>query len=173
MSNSNSPFQVFRFCPRCGSSGFVKADEKSLKCGVCGFRYYFNMSASVAAVIRNEHNEVLFTIRKHEPAAGLLDLPGGFVDPGETAEEAVKREIREELNLQVVGMSFYASFPNQYLFGDIYYQTLDLVFTCMVDSFECIRPDDDVAGYVFRNPAEVKAEEIGLVSIRNIVRGLE
>lgn len=173
MSDPNSPFQVFRFCPRCGSVEFVKADEKSLKCKDCGFRYYFNMSASVAAVIRNENNKVLFTTRKHEPAAGLLDLPGGFVDPGETAEEAIKREIKEELNLQVVGMSFFASFPNKYLFGGIYYQTLDLVFTCMVDSFEHIHADDDVAGYVFRDPAEVKAEEIGLVSIRNIVRGME
>jgi len=167
-----SPLSVFKFCPGCGDPRFAPDTEKSLKCGVCGFRYFVNMSASVAAVIRNEKNEVLFTIRKHDPAAGLLDLPGGFVDPGETAEEAIKREISEELNLTVCKIEFVGTFTNKYIYSEVEYQTLDLVFNCTVKSFLDVQVADDVSGYIFRDPAKVNRQEIGLESIKKIVEFL-
>ena len=120
------------------------------------------MSASVAAIIRNEKNEILFTIRKHDPAAGMLDLPGGFVDLGETAEDAVKREIFEELNLEINKTEFVGTFTNKYLYARIEYQTLDLVYNCSVESFEELKVADDVSGYVFLDSAKVRHEEIGL-----------
>jgi mutator protein MutT len=169
MSSKFSPAKVFRFCPKCGSDGFTPDTEKSLKCGSCGFRFFINMSASVAAIIRNDKNEVLFTVRKHEPAAGMLDLPGGFVDQDETAENAVIREVYEELNLKVKEMKFVGTFTNKYLYGEIEYQTLDLVFNCYVESFLHIQVVDDVSGYIFRDPAQIKPEDIGLESIRHII----
>ena len=169
MHSQFSPFKVFKFCPQCGKPGLSTDTEKSLICGNCGFRYFINMNAAVAAIIRNEKNEVLFTIRKHDPASGLLDLPGGFVDPGETAEEAVKREILEELNLKISIIDFVGTFTNKYIYAEIEYQTLDLIFNCSVDSFKHLQVADDVSGYVFRDPASVKREEIGLESIRNVV----
>jgi NAD+ diphosphatase len=169
MNSVNSPGKVFRYCPKCGNSGFAPDTEKSLKCRSCGLRYFINMAASVAAIIRNSANEVLFTVRKHDPSAGMLDLPGGFVDLGETAEDAVVREIYEELNLKVNNMEFVGTFTNKYIYGDIEYQTLDLVFNCSVESFQELRVADDVSGYVFRDPNTVQAEEIGLDSIRKIV----
>ena len=143
---------------------------KSLICGNCGFRYYINMSAAVAAIIHNDKNEILFTIRKHDPAAGKLDLPGGFVDLGETAENAVIREVFEELNLEITEMNFVGTFTNKYVYGGLEYQTLDLVFDCNVNSFTTIKAADDVSGYVFKNPTTVSPDEIGLDSIREIVR---
>ena len=169
MSSKFSPAKVFRFCPKCGSDGFTPDTEKSLKCGSCGFRFFINMSASVAAIIRNDKNEVLFTVRKHEPAAGMLDLPGGFVDQDETAENAVIREVYEELNLEIKEMKFVGTFTNKYLYGDIEYQTLDLVFNCHVESLLHIQVADDVSGYVFKDPAQIKPEDIGLESIRQII----
>jgi mutator protein MutT len=127
------------------------------------------MSASVAAIIRNQNNEVLFTVRKHDPAAGMLDLPGGFIDLGETAESAIVREIQEELNLNISMMKFIGTFPNKYLYGELEYQTLDLVFNCTVESFENLQVADDVSGYVFRDSGTVQRQEIGLDSIREIV----
>ena len=124
----------------------------------------------MAAIIRNDKNEILFTIRKHEPAAGKLDLPGGFVDLGETAENAVIREVFEELNLHITEMNFVGTFTNKYVYGGLEYQTLDLVFDCSVNSFTTIKAADDVSGYVFRNPSSVNPDEIGLDSIKNIVR---
>jgi mutator protein MutT len=127
------------------------------------------MNAAVAAVIRNSDGEVLFTVRKHNPASGKLDLPGGFVDLGETAEKAIVREIYEELNLKINKMEFIGTFTNKYVYGEIEYQTLDLLFNCSVESFQELRVADDVSGYVFRDPKTVQAEEIGLESIREIV----
>jgi NAD+ diphosphatase len=173
MISIHSPLKVFKFCPKCGRQEFVPDTEKSLKCGSCGFRYYVNMNAAVAAIIRNDKNEVLFTIRKHEPAAGLLDLPGGFVDLGETAEEALKREVFEELNLTIDKLEFAGTFTNKYVFGEIEYQTLDLVFECTALSLSNIRVDDDVSGYIFKDPAIVLPEEIGLESIKQIIKNLK
>lgn len=172
MNSKYSPANVFRFCPKCGHSGFAPDTEKSLKCNNCGFRYFINMNAAVAAIIRNENDEVLFTIRKHDPAIGMLDLPGGFVDPGETAENAIKREIFEELNLGINKMEYVGSFTNKYLYGGIEYQTLDLVFNCSVESFQNLQVADDVSGYIFRYPGTVLPEEIGMESTREIVKVL-
>ena len=172
MKSKYSPSEVFRFCPKCGIQNFKPETEKSLKCGSCGFRYFINMSASVAGVIRNQNNEVLFTVRKHNPAAGMLDLPGGFVDLGENAENAIKREIFEELNLEIRNMEFIGTYTNKYLYGGIEYQTLDLVFKCFVESFQNLRVADDVSGYVFRNPDTVLNDEIGMESIKEIVKFL-
>lgn len=169
MSNEYSPSEIFRFCPKCGSPGFTPDTEKSLKCERCGFKYFINMSASVAAIIRNHNNDILFTVRKHNPAVGMLDLPGGFVDLGETAEEAILREIKEELNLTINKIEFIGTFTNKYFYGEIVYQTLDLVFNCTVDSLTELQVADDVSGYVFRNPSSVDSSEIGLDSIKRII----
>jgi mutator protein MutT len=170
MNSGNSHIKIFRYCPKCGSPGFAPDTEKSLKCSNCGFGYFINMNAAVAAIIRNAKDEVLFTIRKHDPAAGMLDLPGGFVDLGETAEKALVREIYEELNLKIEKMEFVGTFTNKYLYGEIEYQTLDLVFNCSVESFQNLKVADDVSGYIFRNPGNVRDEEIGLQSIKDIIK---
>lgn len=172
MKSRHSPTSVFIYCPQCGIKDLIQDSEKSIKCNSCGFRYFINMSAAVAAIIRNDKNEILFTVRKHEPAIGMLDLPGGFVDLGETAENAIAREIYEELNLKIIKMEFFRTFTNKYQFGRIQYDTLDLVFDCKVESLQCIQVADDVSGYVFRNPINVKDEEIGLQSIKDIVKQL-
>lgn len=169
MRSEHNPLNVFRFCPKCGSQDFAPDTEKSLKCKKCNFRYYINMSASVAAIIRNEKSEILFTVRKYDPARGMLDLPGGFVDPGETAEQTVVREIKEELNLNISRIEYLGTFTNKYLYGEIEYQTLDLVFNCTVETFENLQVADDVSGYVFRDPDTVQPENIGLESIREII----
>jgi len=169
MNSLYHPLHVFKYCPKCGRSGFSPNTEKSLQCNSCGFRYFINMSGAVAAIILNESGEILFTLRKHDPAAGKLDLPGGFVDLGETAEEAVKREIFEELHLEITALEYFGTFHNIYLFGDLEYQTLDIVFISKVASFDAMQVADDVSGYIFRKPDEVKPDEIGLGSIRSVL----
>jgi len=168
MHHPSSPLLVFKFCPACGSRNIAPDTEKSLKCDACGFRYYINMNAAVVAVIRNEKNEVLFTLRKHDPSKGMLDLPGGFIDMGENAEHAVKREILEELNLEISKLEYVGTFTNKYLYAGIEYQTLDIVFLCTVDSFSNLKVDDDVTGYEFIDPARVRQQDISFDSVRQI-----
>lgn len=144
-----------------------------MHCGDCGFEYYFNMIAAVAALIYNDKGELLMTYRANDPAKGKLDLPGGFVDFGEDAASALKREIKEELDLEIVSSQYYASFPNEYLYGGMTYFTLDIIFKCEVASQESIKPADDVCGYTFLDPKGIPIERIGLQSIRNIIQRLK
>ena len=97
--NDTHPSNVLKFCPFCGSKNFIWDNKKSHNCLDCGKRLYTNEVGAVIALIENEKGECLFTTRKFDPAKGKLDLPGGFIDLGETAEQAVVREIKEELNL--------------------------------------------------------------------------
>ena len=164
------PSEVFKYCPYCGVAGFKWDGKKAFSCGSCGRKYYVNEAAAVVALIENDKSELLLTVRERDPFKGMLDLPGGFVDIGETAESAVKREVKEELNLDVEELGFFGSFPNRYLFGEIVYFTLDIAFYAKVRDFSGIKAADDVESYRFIPIAEVNLADIGLDSIREIVR---
>ena len=80
------PLELFRYCPKCGSELFEVHNIKSKHCSNCGFTYYQNPSSATAAFILNSKGELLVVRRAKDPAKGTLDLPGGFVDNGETGE---------------------------------------------------------------------------------------
>ncbi len=164
------PSEIIKFCPKCGSSQFHYEDDNSFRCESCDFHFFINSASAVAAIIENEAGEILLTIRGKEPQKGLLDLPGGFVDPGETIEEALKREVKEELNLQVTQTDYLTSFPNEYVFSGYSVYTLDLAFICKVKNFDKIEANDDVAGYQFFSHKEVDFKKVGLKSIKNILK---
>ncbi|MDA3881658.1 MAG: NUDIX domain-containing protein [Bacteroidales bacterium] len=170
MNSQFHPHSVFNYCPSCGQQSFEKDSFKSQKCLVCGFVLYTNASTAVAAIITNRKGEILLTKRAFEPAQGMFDLPGGFVDPGETAEKALIREVHEELNLIIESYSYFSSFPNEYVYGGLLYYTLDMVFECKVTSLEQIIPADDVADFVFLPISKDLIEGVGLMSIKNILR---
>lgn len=160
------PLHQFRFCPKCGSKHFVEYNEKSKKCSDCGFTYYFNSSAAVVAVIENSYGEVLVARRAKDPAKGTLDLPGGFIDMHETAEEAVAREIKEETGLSVNSTKYLFSIPNIYLYSGFEVHTVDIFFRCTVNDFNHLIAQDDVSELQFIAFDKLNVDEFGLVSIR-------
>jgi mutator protein MutT len=164
------PGKVFKYCPKCGSSEFHFDGDRSFKCAHCKFHFYINSSAAVAVIIENPNGEILLTIRAHNPNKGYLDLPGGFVDPMETAEDAVRREIREELNLEVENMRYLTSFPNEYVFSGFSVYTTDLAFVAQVSDFSGISANDDISGFIFAKPDEVDFSKIGAPSITQIIK---
>lgn len=158
--------EQFRYCPKCGSSHFVEASEKSRKCENCGFEFYLNPAAAVAAFILNSKNELLVERRKLEPAKGMLDLPGGFCDMGETVEQAMKREIKEETALDVVDMKYQFSQPNVYRFSGFDVRTLDMSFLCKVADETQLKASDDAAECFWLPLSEIHTEQFGLRSVR-------
>lgn len=161
------------FCPKCGSKKFSQATFKSYRCTDCFFHIFLNAGAAVAGIITNQKKEILFTIRKFEPKAGMLDLPGGFVDYEENAEAALVREIKEELGVNVIKLTYYKSLPNVYEYDNVTYHTLDLFYFCEVDCLENITVNDDVSGYVFESLDKLDIERIGLLSPKQMITGLK
>ncbi|NEQ99324.1 MAG: NUDIX domain-containing protein [Cyanothece sp. SIO2G6] len=92
---------LMQYCPACGHCAFRANSPKSFLCSRCGFILYMNAAAAVAALIES-NGDLLLTVRAHNPSAGMLDLPGGFVDHQETIEAALVRELREELGVDIV-----------------------------------------------------------------------
>ena len=108
---------TFKHCPKCGSDTFAENDFKSKRCGNCGFVYYLNPSAANVAVITDGKGNILVATRSKEPAKGTLDLPGGFCDCHESAEEGVMREVLEETGLKVTATRYLFSIPNIYSYS--------------------------------------------------------
>ncbi len=156
------------FCPKCGNDTLIKNTLKSFACDSCGFVFFFNAAAAVTGIIELPDGNIVMTIRKHAPAAGMLDLPGGFVDYDETGEEALRREIEEELNIEIDDIKYLTTIPNTYIFKNITYKTLDIFFKCKAKNIELIKPNDDVSEFIFINPKEVKLEQIGLDSVKKL-----
>lgn len=168
--NATQPGNVLKYCPKCGSSHFLFDGSKSFKCHDCGFHFFINSACAVAAIIVNDEGNILLTRRAVEPNAGMLDLPGGFVDPMETVEDCLLREIKEELNLDITSFKYLVSFPNQYVFSGYTVYTIDLGFVCQVKSLDNMHAQDDISGYEFINPAEIDFQEVSSDSIRNIIK---
>ncbi|MEN6472754.1 MAG: NUDIX domain-containing protein [Syntrophaceae bacterium] len=165
---STMPMDVFRFCPRCGSN-FSVQDDRSFLCGGCGLHYFINANAAVCALIVDLQDRLLLTLRAQDPGRGMLDLPGGFVTPLETAEDALKRELREELNLTIDSLRYFGSYPNHYLFSGLTIFTLDLAFVCKAKDISGLKPADDVADAFFIPLAQVDLGKIAFESIRTVI----
>lgn len=161
------PLEKFNFCPACGSKHFEVNDDKSKKCKNCGFEYYLNPSAANVALILNEKNELLVLTRKENPGKGMLDLPGGFANIGETAEEGVIREVKEETTLEVNHTEYLFSFPNVYRYAGFEVKTLDAFFLCHVEDTSHVKALDDASDYQWIALDDIHTEQFGLRSIRH------
>ena len=163
------PLNVLKFCPKCSSPHFKVAGERSIKCQQCGFHYFINAAAAAAALVTDEQGRLLLTTRGVEPNYGMLDLPGGFIDPGETAEEAVKRELKEELGMQVKEVNYFYSAPNEYIYAGFSVFTLDLAFKIVPVTISGLKAMDDILDYKFYAYQDIDFSLIPAPSIRLFV----
>ena len=164
------PLNVLRFCPKCGSPDFNIAGERSLKCKSCGFHYYINASAAVAALVTDGNGKLMLVTRGVEPDYGKLDLPGGFVDHFESVEEAVKRELFEELGMKVKSMKYISSAPNEYIFSGFSVFTIDMAFEVVPESLDNLKPMDDILEYAFYTENEFDYDDIPAPSMKKFVK---
>ena len=160
------PLDKFKYCPVCGADNFTENDDKSKKCHKCGFRYYLNAVSAVAGFIVDDNNRLLLCRRAKEPLKGTLDLPGGFVDIGETAEDAIRREVKEELNLHTDSIRYLFSIPNEYLYSGFNVRTLDMFFMIKISDLSTLTAKDDVAQAMFIPFDQININRIGLKSIK-------
>jgi len=171
MTNPNN--ESVKFCPKCSSNGVFIKNDKKIVCAECGFELYFNTAAAVAALIFDKEGRLMVIRRNHEPQKGLLDLPGGFVDFGEDGETAIRREVFEELGIDIEVTGYCRSIPNTYMYRGILYHTLDLFFACRTDSgLSSINHNDEITEILFKFPKEISEDEIAFDSMKNLIKSM-
>ena len=157
---------AFKYCPKCGAAALKAVGQKLLRCAACGFELYLNVAAAVAGVIVDEQGRMVVLVRGKEPGIGKWDLPGGFVDPGETAEDALRREVREEIGLEVTALRYLGSWPNVYEYMGVRYRTLDMGFACEVKEVALARPREaEIAEVLFLGPNQI---DLGRFAFRSV-----
>lgn len=167
------PSEMFRHCPRCGVGRAAEnAGRVPLRCDACGLVFFFNPTVAAAAWVFDADRRALFLRRSHDPAKGKLAIPGGFVDIGETAEGALRREIREEVGLEVGPVAFVGSYPNLYHYRDVTYPVLDLVFTATAVDVSAARPLDGADAIEWRPLAAVDPDDLAFPSMRETLQRL-
>ena len=160
---------MFNFCPNCAAAKPEFLNGTKIVCRECGFQIYHNTAAAVALLIEMDDKYILLK-RGREPGLGLLDLPGGFVDPDESAEEACRREVREEIGREISGLRYLGSHPNTYPYKGITYKTCDLLFTARCAPGDFFRQENEIAGIILVDKKSVPIEKIAFLSLRNMLK---
>ena len=111
--------RTHQFCGRCGRPTVNKADERAKLCAECGLVVFPRMSpAVIVAVIRDDR---ILLARSPRFPEGRYSVLAGFVEPGESLEECVRREVREEVGLELKNIRYFGSqpwpFPNSLMIG--------------------------------------------------------
>ena len=120
----------FRFCPLCGER-LDPTDPPA--CPKGHFVHYDNPPTTVQAWIERD-GAYLILKRNEEPFAGEWDLPGGFVEMGESPADAAVREVAEETGLRVTPAEIIGAFTSAY--GDSGRHTVDIAYLCRLDGGE-------------------------------------
>jgi ADP-ribose pyrophosphatase YjhB (NUDIX family) len=96
----NPALEGARFCPRCGRPADVEY-PRFMSCPHCGYGAYYNPKPVAAAIPATADGRIILLRRGFDPGKGLWTFPGGFVDLGESVEDAARRETMEELEIEV------------------------------------------------------------------------
>jgi NAD+ diphosphatase len=158
------PRLQFRCCPRCGRE-LSTPGACPLACAACGFVYYFNPTVSSAGILVRADGQALFIRRGREPGLGRLAFVGGFVDAGETPEEALRREVREEVGVAIERIAYLGSWPNRYPYRGVGYDVADLVFVAALAGDAEPRLLDGVAGIEWHDPRTLDPASLAFPSM--------
>jgi ADP-ribose pyrophosphatase YjhB (NUDIX family) len=164
--DATARIRIHRFCPRCGAESMSVRTPQLVVCGACDLHLYYNPCAATAGILLDASDRVLLVRRARNPAKGKLAFPGGFVDDHESAEDGLRRELREETGLDVGPLEFLVTHPNTYPYRDVIYPTLDIFFVARVDDFEKARPLDGVDGIVVCATDEVCLDDLAFDSMK-------
>lgn len=126
-----------QFCGACGTPTRPHAQQRSRVCPSCGLEAYPRISP--AMIVAVERGDEILLARGPQTPPGIYSTLAGFVDPGESVEEAVHREVFEETGLQVNNVRYFGSqpwpFPNSLMLGFLAdYESGEIV--CQPDEIE-------------------------------------
>ena len=139
-----------QFCGRCAAP-MEMAKDRAKVCPSCGLRRYPRISPAVIMLIRHENKLLLAHAARHP--SGFHSVLAGFAEPGETLEECVAREIREEVGIEVKNIRYFGSQP--WPFPD----SLMIGFTCEYASGQITVDPEEIAEAAWYTVAEMNAAD--------------
>ncbi len=152
--------RTHRHCGACGASTEPVPGERARRCPACGHSAYPRISPAMMVLVRRGRDILL---ARHARGTGRWSALAGFLEAGESIEDAVHREVREEVGLEVAGLRYFASqswpFPH----------SLMIAFTAEFAGGE-LRPDEaEIAEARWFGPGDELPE---LAPPRSVARAL-
>lgn len=161
------PLKIFNFCPKCGSKNFLISSPYSKKCADCNFEYFKNPIIGVAVLIYDESGKILCLQREREPGKGLLGLPGGFVDIGESIEEAATREVFEETGIEIEELKLIDNIPNSYIYCNMEQFPVDFYFSAKMKKASILKEQEGETSHLrFVSLNEINPDSFAMLSTR-------
>ena len=112
-----------QFCGRCGVATDALESERARRCPTCGQTSYPRISPAIIVAVTRQMDDGprILLARNHRFPTGRYSVVAGFVEPGETLEECVRREVAEETGIAVTNIRYFGSqpwpFPNSLMLG--------------------------------------------------------
>ena len=126
-----------RFCGKCGAKTQRHERERAMVCSRCGIHAYPRLSPSIIVLIHR--GEEILLARNHRFPEGMYSTLAGFVEPGESIEQTLVREVAEEVGVKVKNLQYLGSqpwpFPNSLMLG----------FHAEYDSGEIVVQEEEIA----------------------------
>ncbi len=127
-----------QFCGRCGTPTVIKVGERARMCPSCEQTHYPRIAPAVMALVRR--GDELLLARSPHFTPGMYSALAGFVEPGESLEHCLHREVKEEVGIEVTNLRYFASQPWPFP------HSLMIAFDC-----------DYAAGEIHPDPSEIEA----------------
>jgi ADP-ribose pyrophosphatase YjhB (NUDIX family) len=153
-------------CPVCAAT--LRHEQGRVECPDCGIVHYANPKPTASALVVDDDGRVMFARRAHEPSAGKLDLPGGFVEEGEHPLDALHRELREEAAIVLRDTEFVGMFMDSYRVESRDVSTLNLYWSARIAD-GVPTPDDDVLEFAFFDPDDIPWDDVAFSHIPDVI----
>src|SRR3989344_959473 len=136
-------------------------------CEICAFN---NPKVTVTAIIIKD-NKLLLLKRNKDPFKGKWDLPGGFLNQNEQPSDGLKRELKEELNIEVTSLNFINTFPRNYTWKERTVPVSDHFY--LTDIQGDIKLDDENSEFQFVNLKDISIEDIAFENSKEMIKYLQ
>lgn len=156
----------YKFCSMCG--GRLKRNGLNLHCAACDFVNYQNARPTATAIIV-KGSKTLLVKRAEEPYRGWWDLPAGYVGRGESAEDTLRREMKEELGISIQFKKFLGTYPGTATSGPDRFHILSLAYLVAPLGMPKVVDKKEIEEFAWLSKKDFP-KKIAFDSNRNIVR---
>jgi NAD+ diphosphatase len=111
--------RTHQFCGQCGTQLRIKTNERAKECPQCGLLHFPRLSPAIIVLVERGNEVLLARSRHFQP--NMYSVLAGFVEPGESLEETVVREVKEEVGIEIRDLHYFGSqpwpFPHSLMIG--------------------------------------------------------